>query len=365
MSNMYGMLGMQDRDATVDQVGQQSVFDAVNQYALMYEVEANKMAAIFIEDENWIYTEKVKLPGGGEMQESDRLSDPETTKRTGGYDVGYPIYDARDALGWDDVSLAYMTIVELDAHIATIETRMLNWKRRKILRALFNNANEVVNDERFGNITVRRLANGDTQPDGNNTLYPPVLGATSEATENHYLIAGYVSSSISNSNNPFPVVKDELEEHFGEGNLVTLINSAQRDKVTALSSFVPVTQMHTLPGANITTMQGQTDSPDSRLSPGIPGKLLGAVSDNLIYEWRWIPADYMLTIDTNQSKPLRRRVDQPASLRGFQLVADDERYPLRKSRWRLREGYGTRNRLNGVITQFKASGNYDIPTQFA
>jgi hypothetical protein len=359
MSTIYGLLGIQDRDTTVDFVGQNAVYDAVNQLVAMYEAEVNKATGVFVGSEDWTYLEKVKLPGGGMMQESDRLSPTGTVKRTGGYDVAYPIYDARDGIGWDDVSYAYMRLVELDAHLQGVINRMLNWKRYRILRALMNNSNETVNDERWGSITVRRLANTD------GSLYPPALGSSSESDYNHYLVSGYASSSISNNNNPFPTVKNTLEQHFGEGRVVAFVNNAESPYIQALSAFVPVTPMGTIPGSNTAIIQGQTDTAESRMSASIPGKLIGEINDVLIYEYRWIPAGYIVAVDLDQEAPLRRRFDQPESLRGFRLVAQNLDFPLISSTWRLREGYGVRNRLNGVVMQLTTNGSYTIPTLYS
>lgn len=359
MSTIFGMLGLQDRDTTVDFVGQDAVYKAVNDLIAMYETEINKAMEVMVGSEDWKYLEKVKLPSGGMLQDSDRLSRPGAIKRTGGYDVAYPIYDGRDQIGWDDVTYAYMSVVELDAHMQGVINQMLNWKRFKVFKAVLNNSNETVDDERWGTITVRRLANQD------GSLYPPMIGAVSEAESNHYLVSGYASGSISNTNNPFPVIKDTLEQHFGEGNVIALVNNAETPAIKALSAFVPVTAMHTIPGATVTTIEGQTDTAGSRIFPNIPGKLIGAVNDVLIFEYRWIPAGYIAAFDLTQEAPLRRRVDQPESLRGFKLVAKQLDFPLENSVWRLREGYGVRNRLNGVVMQLTTNGAYAAPTLYA
>jgi hypothetical protein len=50
---------------------------------------------------------------------------------------------------------------------------------------------------------------------------------------------------------------------------------------------------------------------------------------------------------------------------GLQLVAEDERYPIKSAHYRNRFGYGVRNRLNGVVVQLVASTSYTIPTIYA
>ena len=47
------------------------------------------------------------------------------------------------------------------------------------------------------------------------------------------------------------------------------------------------------------------------------------------------------------------------------MVTKNQSFPLDESIYRLRQGFGVGNRLNGVVMQVKASGNYDIPTGYS
>ena len=74
----------------------------------------------------------------------------------------------------------------------------------------------------------------------------------------------------------------------------------------------------------------------------------------------------MLSVDLDAEAPLKMRVD-PADTglaRGFQLVAEDERYPLKSSHYRHRFGLGAANRLHGVVMFLTTGSSYTISTTY-
>jgi hypothetical protein len=75
-------------------------------------------------------------------------------------------------------------------------------------------------------------------------VYPPVLGSETEATEDHYLESGYASANVSDTNDPYVTVVDDLEHHFGAAtggeNIVVFINNAERGVTEDLTDFAPV-----------------------------------------------------------------------------------------------------------------------------
>lgn len=354
MSTIWGVLGIADRDTTVDYVGQTSTFEAINELVNRHNVELAAASQVFIEMETTDYQETYYLPAGGMLQEATRLTRPGAVKATGSYTTAYDLRDGRDQMAWDDVSLAYMTLNQVQAQLRTVLIRDQNWTRYHILKHLLNKTNATFVDEIRGSLTVRRLANSD------GSLYPPVIGSSSEAEDNHYLVSGYTAANISDTNNPFVTLRDEIEEHFGAGDVVAFINNAQRAKVEALTNFVPVSDRYIQEGNDTATISGAP--------AGVPGSLLGRIDDVWVVEWRWIPANYIMALDTMQPAPLKKRVDLPTNIAGrgaLQLVAEQEELPLMSSFWRHREGYGVGNRLNGVAMELTTDGSYDNPATYA
>lgn len=352
MTTIFGILGISDRDTTVDSVGQQAVYDATVEYLNRHNADVDAMRGIFVERTDTVYTERYYLPGGGMMEQSTRLTRPAAAKPYGYFDVSYDLMDFRDQLAWDDIAIAYLTVQKYQLAVQNIQVRHLNTVRFQILKHLLNPTNPTFVDEVRGSLTIRRLANTDS------TTYPPVIGSDTGADDNHYLASGYATSSISDTNNPFVTMRDELEEHFGQGDLVTFINNAERAKVEALSDFVSVDDRYTTAGASTPTV--------SNIPAGIPGQVIGRINNSWVSEWRWMPATYMFMTDMMQAAPLVRRVDVPTNIRGrgvLELVSQQSEFPLTESFWRFREGYGVGNRLNGVAMKL-TTGSYDAPTTY-
>lgn len=353
MTTIYGLLGIEDRDTTVDSVGQRAVYEATTEILNRHNADVAAAGATFVQETTTDYQEVYYLPGGGMMQKSTRLTRPGAVKPIGSYTVAYDLEDFRDQLAWDDVALAYMSLAKYNVALQNITMRHLNTVRFSILKHLLNPTNATFTDEIRGSLTIRRLANTD------GTTFPPVIGSDSGADDNHYLSAGYATSAISSTNNPFPVVREELAEHFGVGDPVMFINQAERPKIEALPDFIPISTAQVQEGSATPTVSGAPT--------GIPGRVIGRANDVWISEWRWMPATYSLTIDLMQPSPLIKRIDVPTSIKGrgvLELVAEQMEFPLTESYWRCREGYGVANRLNGVAMFFSASA-YSAPAAYA
>jgi hypothetical protein len=354
MATIYGLLGIEDRDATIDSVGQRTVYEATQELLDRHNADVEAATRIFVEETTTNYQENYWLPGGGMMQQSTRLTRPGAVKPIDSYTVAFDLLDFRDQLAWDDISMAYMTVAKYEMAVKNIAIRHANTVRFQILRHLLNNTNATFVDEIRGSLTVRRLANTD------GTLFPPVVGSDDAADDEHYLESNYTAANISDTNNPFVTIRNELEEHWGAGDVVAFINNAQRAKVEALTDFIPVSNRFVQEGSATPTVVGN--------GPDVPGVVIGRVNDVWISEWRWMPANYILGVDTMQPGPLKRRIDEPTSIKGrgrLELVAEQDEFPLRESFWRFREGYGIGNRLNGVVVELGTGGGYSVPSLYA
>jgi hypothetical protein len=354
MATIYGLLGIEDRDATVDSVGQRTVYEATQALLDRHNEDVAAATAVFVQETTTNYQENYWLSGGGMMQLSTRLTRPGAVKPVDSYTTAYDLLDYRDQLAWDDISMAYMTLAKYNMAVQNIAIRHANTVRFQILRHLLNNTNATFVDEIRGSLTIRRLANTDT------TLYPPVIGSDTNADDEHYLESGYTAANISDTNNPFPTIRAELDEHFGMGEVVAWVNNAQRAKIEALTDFIPASDRFIREGTSTPTIVGG--------GPDVPGTIFGRINEVWVSEWRWMPANYILAVDIMQPAPLKRRIDEPTSIRGrgrLELVAEQEEFPLTESFWRFREGYGVANRLNGVVMELGTGGTYTVPTEYA
>lgn len=359
MPILYGALNIEEAAADrtyVQTVGQRVVYDAVQQVINQHNADLQAAMGVFIESTTSDFKRRYKLPGSGYMQRRGGSAKSAAVKAGGSWDVAFPLEDFGDQFAQNDIALAYMTVAELNRHLQTITAQDINTVRLEMLKSLFNNTQWSFVDPIQGTLTVEPLANGDA------VVYPPVLGSDSEATETHYLESGYAESGISDTNNPFVTIKDELEEHFGSpaggSNVVVFVNNSATAKVEALTEFDPVNDRFTLPGANTDTLTG--------LPANLPGKLLGRCNGVWVAEWRWIPANYAFGIHLDAPKPLIQRVDpEDTNLgTGLQMVARDPDYPFEGMHYRHRFGFGVGNRLNGVVLEFGTGGSYTVPSAY-
>lgn len=357
MSGIFGALNLNDSDREfLNTIGQRVVYDAIQQLLDQHNAELDAALAVFVEATTDDFKERYKLPGGGRLQRLGSQAPAGAVKTTGEWDVAYPLEDFGAQVAGSRIDMAYMTVQDLDRHLDTVTFQDINTVRFEILKALFNSAADTFVDPRKGSLTVQPLANGDA------VLYPPVLGAESEATDTHYLESGYAASAIADANNPFVTARDELEEHFGAptggSNIVAFVNNAQVAKTEDLTDFDAVNDRFTTPGADADELFG--------LPAGLPGRVVGRTNGVWVVEWRPIPANYLLALHLDAPKPLKMRV-HPADTgltRGLQLVATDETYPLQSSHYEHSFGFGCANRLNGVVIELGTGGTYTVPAAY-
>lgn len=360
MANLFGLLTTSDSDrAYANQVGQRVVYDAIQTYINKVNMDLDMAISVFVEGNTEDFAERYKLPGGGRLQRRGLQGRPAPVKVSGGWDVAYPIEDFAEQIAGDDVSMAYMTVGDIERHLSTLTVQDTNTVRHEMLRRLFRNTADTFIDplplSTTPTLTIQPLANGDT------VVYPPALGSESEATDDHYLESNYAASAISDTNNPYATIRDEIEEHFGAStggeNIVVFINNAQTAKTQALSDFDEVPDRFIRVGDNV-------DVPINL--PMVPGRILGRVSGCWVSEWRWIPANYLLGLHLEVPAPLKRRVDVAGTglPQGLALIAEDMEFPLEHSYWRHRFGFGVGNRLNGVVMELGTGGSYTIPTAY-
>ncbi len=358
MATIYGVLGLPDSDRTfLNTLGQQVAYDAAKEVIADRNAQLELTRSIFIEKVTEEFATRYRLIGGGRMQRVNRNSDAAAVKTRGYWDVQYPLESFEDQLAIDRISFAYMTVEDLNREVETVFERNRNTLRHEILRVLFNNAQRTVNDELRGNLIVKPLANGDSD------LYPPVEGAIIEATENAYESSAYAPGAISDTNNPWKKITPKLMSHFGgiasNGDpVVTFINEAQRDAVSALADFIDADDRF--------IRYGQNSSHPEQLA-SVPGAIIGRmVGRAYVSVWNWIPANYMLSIHLEAAKPLIKRCD-PAYTnlpKELELIAKDSEHPFESSYYHHRFGIGAGNRINGHVLFLDAGGSYVVPTLY-
>lgn len=361
MAGIFGALGLSDTDRVFNAtVGQQATFQLAQEYLAKHVMEMQSVYSVFVQGDTEAFKSRYYLPGGGRMQKRGSKAQSGAVKAGGSWDVAFPLEDFGAQVVGDDVTMAYMSVAQLERHFEAVRIQDVNTNRFEILKALFNNAQDTFIDPLHGSLSIEPLANDDS------VVYPPVLGVDStEATDMHYLESGYAATAISDTNNPYVTMVAELEEHFGEtaggSNIAIFINPAEAPETMDLTDFYAVNGRFIAAG----------DDADLPINlPNVPGRVIGRMEGAggaWVVQWRWIPANYMLAIHLEADAPLMRRIDPTDTglVRGLHIKSTDQKYPWEGAHFRNRYGYGVANRLNGVVMELGTGGTYTVPTAYA
>lgn len=362
MSTIYALAGMQASDYQfMRQMDNQILYDAVRLYVQQANMSFNDALNLFVMGDTEKAKERYQLPMAGRMQRVSSDNKAKAVARRGSIDVEFPLEMFGDDLVTTRVDFAYMSPQEFQSFVDGIITRAKNAQRHEILKAILNNTTRSFDDDRVGSLTnIKPLANDDAD------TYPPVLGNDSTfATEDHYLVSGYTSANISDTNNPIRTAVQDITHHFGRmtGGIptATLIHPDERDNIESLTNFIEWTPEGVNPGSNTDVVVGPPRQ--------VPGEIIGYTNSSWVSVWDWVPSGYLITVHLGVDAPLKRRVDVAGTGltdRGvLTLTGTLNDYPLEYREWTLRFGLGCANRLGGVVTQLKASGNYDIPSGYS
>lgn len=362
MGAFLGMIGVQDPTSTSWQsdVEPERLYTEMRRYFDLHNEELRQMEEVFIDGTTEAMQVLYQLPiSGGQMQRRGARSEVGARRGPAEWTTGFPLHSYADALMRSTDDIAAMTAQELEMHIDSIRQNDINTRRFELLRALLNDDPWTFTDRRLGTVTVYPLANGDIE-------YPNFTG-NSSAQVNNYIVAGYLPSAISDTNNPVEAADARLRAYLGltgsNRNRASFFNSEDTAEVRGLADFVKVSDGF--------VQAGNADARIINVPENLPGEVIGRANGSWIVEWDHIPEAYSLHVDLNAPKPLRKRIPSADFRRnkglqdGLSLVNTELQFPLEKMTWENWFGYGAANRLNGVVIQMKASGDYETPTDFA
>lgn len=354
--DLAGVLNLQDVNVTANQVGQRVIYDGIQRLLDAYNAELEAATRFLIQRTTTEWQRKYALPGSREMEEMGvgaPSANPAARKRTGTYDVGFDLRDARIAIGWDDITLAKLSIEDISSEVAESMRADTRWRMKWLLNHIFDNANNAFDDPQRGPITVRRFANQD------GTEFPETAPGGASGQDDHYLVSGYAASSVSDANNPFTTLRNEVLEHYSvENDMAFFVSEANMAKYEALTGYIEVDD------PNITRALGTEYL--QRVIGNLPGRVRGRIKNQgWVVEWGRIPDDYIYAQNLNAPAPIVERVDAEADIAGFRLIPGQQgEYPLDGSTWRDRRGFGVQERLAGAVMLLAASGSYVVPDDY-
>ena len=336
----------------VDDVGWRVIYDAIQQTASIHSQLLNEMLLGFAEPIDPAKPQyKFRMPVSLEMQPLDGEDDSPVPQRGfDEYDLAFPILDVGLAWGDNRKSRAKMTVRLANDNTVNAIQADSRWQRRQMFSALFYPSSYTFADPDFGSLTVKPLANGDTDE------YHRTTGE--KATDNHYLAQ---ANAIDASNYPFDDISDELTEHPDNGGEVVVYTAKNlASSITALSDFIPLQQNRRIqPGISSDIL---TDFPAVQFGD----RKLGWVEDGDCYIVRWdaLPDNYMVAMMTgNSEKVLGYRDEAESSLQGVRPEMNSADGNHRVTRLLRTRGFAVKNRTAAVVYRI-GDAAYAAPTGY-
>lgn len=355
---MYGTHGVLDQlrlitDQSVLTYGEDSLVADFGRSLAAHNALVDDMTAPLVENT----TDRIRRYGTDArmaMIEIDEFTRADAQKaRPAGVDIGFPLKGYQISLQWTRRFLQVNTPGDLAITMIAAQRADIGNVRAAIQKALFGPTNNLTYlDRMIDNVTlpVRALINADgaaiPEDEFGNTWNP--------ATHSHYLgTSSFVAADVNS-------VIDTVAEHGVGGDMVLYINRAQEAAIRGFANFTEYTQPLITPGPGSTDDQAV----GGPVRPwDVNNRPIGVWNGNtVIWVKSWIPASYILALDTDPSRRvLARRRRDGANMDTLALVANDENYPLRANTMEREFGVGVWARDNAAVL-YTGGASYVAPT---
>ena len=349
---LYGFLQLADlANRRVTEVGVQVVNEAINRTIAEHNRQIDAIISLFAK-RTTEFKSRYTTSVAARLQPLDEHGRARPIKPFGSYDVSLPLQEAGTAWGATYRAREKMSVQEANDITATLISADVRWVRDHILAALFASTNWTFNDPLHGALTIKGLANGDTDQ------YLIQAGADAGATDTHYLGQ---AAAIADATNPFPTIYQELTEHpENAGDVIAFVSTAEKASAQALATFYPVRDPNLRSGADVTELTGTLGV----ALPSGDASLLGYDSSGVwIAEWKTLPSGYIVATTTQGERPLGMREEPEESLKGFKKVAERNDHPFYESQYLRIAGFGANNRVGAVVMEV-SDATYDVPTNY-
>lgn len=346
---LYGFHNLQDlANERVTEVGVSVVETALGQALEEHNRQMDALTGFFVEPTTQFKT-RFSSVTAARLQPLDENGRARPIKPSGYYDVAFPLLSGGTAWGYDYVTGQKMTVGEVERTTRTMLMADNRWMRDHILAALFANVDWTFTDPLHGALTIKGLANADTQ------VYQLFSGGDVGATSQHYL--AQAAAIDDGADNPFPTIYSTLIQHpENSGDVVAFVPSNLVAAIEALATFSPVSDPNIREGSNTAVLTGT-------LGGSLPGTLIGYVDKVWIVEWRTLPDSYIIATTTGGDRPIAMREDEEAVLRGFKQVATRDDHPFYERQYLRRAGFGAWNRVGALVYRI-GNASYAIPTGY-
>ena len=346
---LYGFMSLKDAFSDrVEDVGIGKVNAAIDATIAEHNRQLNNIMSLFV-DSTQQYKLRYKTPGAASLQPLDENGRARPVKVAGYYDIAFPLQMAGIAWGQTYLASKKMRVEDANNTMATLMAADKRWLRDRVLAAMLTNVNYTFADPEHGDLTIKPLANSDTD------TYLIQAGTDAGATDTHYLAQ---AAAIADATDPFPTIYSELTEHpENSGDVVAFVPTSNKAATEALSGFYPMGDSNLRMGAAATVVSGT-------LNVAMPGQLFGYHEAGVwLAEWKGLPANYLIATMTGGPRPVAMREEPEPVLRGFNRVAERNDYPFFESQYLRIAGFGIQNRVGALV--YRVGGApYAIPTNY-
>lgn len=348
----YGFINLENIfDQRVTTQNFQVIDTAITQSVEEHNRQVGTMMSLFVEN----VTEsrrRYRTPIAVRNQPLDEHGRALPIRRAGFYDVGFPIHDSGQAWGQTFKAKVKQTVAEANELTSTMLSGDARWMRDHVLAGLFTNVAWTFDDDEFGNIVIKGLANNDTD------TYLVMSGADLGTVDNHY--SAQANAIGAGADDPWNnVIVDELMEHpENGGEVITLFSNSHSAQVRALSGFVPLNDTRINPASTTRTLAAD-------LGVDVPGNVIGFHDKGAwLVEWRSMPANYLLSVTSTGPRPLGLRQHEEAELQGFFKVPTDRvDQPYYEYQYLRYAGFGGNNRVGAHVHRV-GNASYAVPTNY-
>lgn len=311
-------------------------------------------------------TEEVQVPSEANFERASEYGQPKGLKGTAtrffrGYDFDF--FDLAIRYTWMYIAEADRRQLQLNHNLALEADTKLQFQL--VMQRLFNPLNGSGFTDKNEPVTVYAAYNADGE-------VPPKYKHNSfDGTHNHYLVSGGAAITPAN----LDTLAESVEEHgYTIQRGYQLVLWVNKQEAAVIKTF------RVADGApydfviNPNQYNGKIWVPtDGKWVGGpqgapLPGEI-GTYGPFRIVEEAYIPAGYAVVVATggpdNITNPIAIREHSNAAYRGLKLIPGQRSdYPLLDSFYRRGMGTGIRHRGALTVMQIKASGNYQIPSDY-
>lgn len=350
MALLYGFEGLKDYSSKrVSEVGVGLVTEAIQQSVQEHNRQMEAIMRLLAKRTTDFKT-TYRTPSAARLQPLDEFGRARPVKTTGKYDVAFPIQSAGVAWGSSRLVFEKMTVQDASDATAGAFSADMRWAREHAISGLVTNTSWTFADDEHGSLTIKPLANGDSD------IYMVMTGADAGATDDHF--KAQAAAIADGANNPFSADYMELAEHpENSGEVVALVASDLRSSIEGLTNYTAVAD----PNIQLASTRNQLIGD---LGVSLPGRLIGYVDKVWICEWKAMPSNYYVMVSTAGEPPLAMREHPEASLQGFKQVAERNNHPFYESQWERHAGFGAWNRVGAVVRRV-GNAAYAVPANYS